>query len=176
MIDYDGNGFIPAEGGSYNSVDIHRESYERARSLLEKFAAVPAHFEKTSSEHGLSTFRFWVSLEHGPRVLFAKDEKPTSQTPKLAHQVKVQAHLQQVNSEQERNLGRKWTDEIALPLKIGQVSPQVINDQDSWLLVRLIRHTDSKFEFSGVRIPKRDYQEWRKHEDAKVKIEMRQSL
>lgn len=147
--------------------EAHGISLKRARELLSKVHADPAHFQDILSAEGLPVASVILSLksglewqgQHTPSGADAvRDESPRDR-PEVWKRVQKEQAVQRVQQ------AKNWHDEFAGGLKDGEVLDRPVNDALGFLLIRRIgtaKNGDIRLQIATV--PKIDFETWYRSE------------
>jgi hypothetical protein len=164
--------------------------HEATRAIAEKNLRLLAG-EKTSFKKALQSkkfqqnnpdlkamrsFEFTVDLKAGIKALGVDEdaEKISNSGSVKGSEIPGQlaAKLENEADKAESEEGQRWLNEIIRPLKVGQVSPMVIDRGETWWIVRLAKKvSDQKYLLEGLAFPKMAYEPWLDAEKKKIIIQ-----
>ena len=85
-----------------------------------------------------------------------------------------QANFKRSEDAKMREQAKKWIDEIIKPLKPGDISPNIIDQDEGWLVVKYLNTVNGSpetYTLQAVVFPKIDYGTWIESEKQLVEIE-----
>ncbi len=147
---------------------IQREFLDVAQAWRNQVAKTPDLFEALAKKENRTVSNFTVSLDRGLEWQMDARHKD-SKTPALIDQsgkatpAAIRRHIDENQKEQTSTEGKKWIEEIIKPLSPGQVSPQVIDQSEVWLVVKYLKPSPGEkqsFELKAAVFPKRNYGDW----------------
>ena len=144
---------------------IHKESREAAQIFLNTVLTDPKAFSALAAKQKRSVGEFWVSLTEGLSPV--QKQEGTRILPNAPPE--VMRKMEGGKSE----LGQKWVEEIIRPLKPGNISPKVIEEQEQYMVVRYsgpVKGKPNTYLMQSVRFPKADYGKWLREESQKVSV------
>ena len=163
---------------------IHKESFVKATEWREKLTKTPQQFKALAKKENIPVSSLTVSLERGiewknmqkererqePKNKNANPPPPPNSKPvPLA----IQKQLEEKQQKQISHEGAKWINEIINPLKPGQISPQIIDQSEVWLVVQYLKPSKKEkdsFQLQAAVFPKKDYGAWLETERSKVTV------
>lgn len=157
---------------------LHTDTYAKAESFRTKVTGMGAQFDSIATQENIPVSFFKVSLKKGLELHKTPAKKGTKiKETLLADAPPVPVHedpkFKKEQEEKKMLEGKRWIEEILSPLQAGQVSDQVIDQGEMWLVVRYLKPTPwqkDSFEIQTAVFPKRPYAEWLEVEKQKVKL------
>lgn len=155
-----------------NNKDIHRESFERAYSWKEKVIKSPSSFRNMAEEEKIVVNQLKVSASRGIELV---ENQPEPRADSKNLQEAPEAIRKRFDSDQKATAleGTQWIEEIIKPLRPGEISAKVIDQRETWAVIKLIGK-DSKdkdaYVVESALFPKRDYRDWLSAEKQKVNV------
>lgn len=157
---------------------LHKESLGKAESFKNKVIGMGPQFDALASADNIPISFFKASLKKGLELHRTQEKKGTKiKETLLADAPPIPAHedpkFKKELEEKKMMEGKKWIEEILAPLQPGQVSEQVIDQGEMWLVVRYLKPTPwqkDSYEIQAAVFPKRPYAEWLEVEKQKVRI------
>ncbi len=165
----------------FQALPLHGESHQRALDFRISVLGDPTKFRKRATEMKLETGEWFVSRESGlrydPGSRSADSDSRTahrSSSPKIVNQGEKNhaLHEEIEKAWAERNDADldRWFREIIEPTPMNAVVSSVIDQGESWYVLRLKRRTKKLATFDAVRIPKVRFSDWLRVEREKVRV------
>lgn len=157
-----------------NDPEIQKASLEMAKAFLESVRTEKGPFKKPEGIAGTGQGKFTVSLSEG--IVFDQpspgpgQDRPTP--PPSASPAAVQEKLESRKRAAQSEEGKRWIEEIISQLRPGEVHPQVIDQKESWWVVRYLgpkgKNAPDSYAMELVGFPKADYGKWLEVERARI--------
>jgi len=126
-----------------NSKEIHKDQYQKAQGFLKAVLGSPASFEKIARKKGLDVRRLRLSKSEGIMPLESQKTKlPLREASGSGGEMAA------------RLLG------LLTGVKEGKVYPQVIEWQEGYQVIRLLKKKGDTAVIESMSVPKRDYDDW----------------
>ena len=158
--------------------DIHASSFQEAYVWRNRIAVKATLFEAMAKKEKHPLSKSKVSLTRGIESEGIEKDKDRSSFQKQNNNVKsvpieIQKKMEANKKNQISAEGKKWIDEIIKPLKPGQVSPQIIDQGEVWLVVRYLKPDPKEkdtYLLQSAAFPKRNFSEWLEEEKRKIVV------
>lgn len=152
----------------------HYVPQAKSRAAITKFieAAVkrPREFAAIAAEQKLLRRRLIVSEEKGLRFGDGKKMEGnfTGGAQSEVHPLLLEKWKKD-SAEKDQSEAERWVRRYAAQLKVGEVSPQMVNHGEVWLAIKLLgANADKELVFDTVSVPKDYTEKWQKEQEAKV--------
>jgi hypothetical protein len=137
---------VYAERFLYNEVflkssSIHKKEIEEAKEFLNRVRRSPAEFSKIAGDMKLSSRKLIISREKGIKDAEKEREFEHSSGPQGVEQA-------------------EFIIEKIKNVDPGNVYPEIIEWQEGYQIVRVVKRRSNEYRLESVSIPKRDYDEW----------------
>ncbi len=147
------------------------KSRATAARFIEAALQKPAAFGAIAAKQKLVRRRLVVSEAKGVRWDEAKIQPGDTGTsgnngdvhPMLLEKWKKDSH------DKEQSEAEQWVRRHAVGLKVGQVSPEMIDHGEVWLAIKLLgTNRDNELLFDSASVPKDPTEQWQKEQEAKI--------
>jgi hypothetical protein len=145
----------------YNEVflkvkDIHKAQFESAQNFIQEAVKNPDKFAELAEKQGLKSSKMKLSEKQGISPYDDKKLKRAGlERPEPAGMEQAKILIEKISG-----------------LKPGEVSPQIIEWQEGYQIVRFVDKEGDDYVVESVSVPKRDYDDWFWERASKVPVKI----
>ena len=145
----------------YNEVflkvkDIHKAQLESAENFIQEAMKNPDSFSEIAEKRGLKPSKMKLSEKQGISPYDNKRlKRPEMERPEPAGMEQAKMLIDKISG-----------------LKPGQISPQIIEWQEGYQIIRFVDKEGDDYIVESVSVPKRDYDDWFWEKASKVPVKI----